>query len=72
MIKLKFKNKLRIVFGVVLVSVLGTSNAYAYLDPASGGAILSAVIGFIVACGVFLKTYWYKLKKIFSKTKNNK
>lgn len=72
MIKFKFKNKIKILIGVVFVFVLGTSNAYAYLDPASGGAILSAVIGFIVACGVFLKTYWYKLKKIFSKKRNNK
>ena len=44
--------------------VFGT-HAYAYLDPASGSAFMSAVIGICVAIGIFVKTYWYKLKSIF-------
>lgn len=39
--------------------------ASAYIDPGSGSAIMSAIIGFFVAIGIALKTYWYKIKSIF-------
>jgi len=42
----------------------------AYIDPGSGSAIMSAIIGFFVAVGLAIKTYWYKIKSIFSKKKN--
>tara|TARA_Y100000389_G_C17072658_1_gene322752 strand:- start:246 stop:419 length:174 start_codon:yes stop_codon:yes gene_type:complete len=47
---------------------------YAYIDPASGSAIMSAIIGFFVAIGIAIKTYWYKLKDMFkgNKDKNHK
>jgi hypothetical protein len=37
----------------------------AYIDPGSGSAIMSAVIGFFVAVGIAVKTYWYKIKSLF-------
>ncbi len=40
---------------------------FAYIDPGSGSAIVSAIIGFFVAAGMLVKTYWYKLKSLFSK-----
>lgn len=39
--------------------------AHAYIDPGSGSAIMSAIIGFFVAVGLIVKTYWYKLKSLF-------
>ena len=43
--------------------------ALAYIDPGSGSAIMSAIIGAFVASGLVIKTYWYKLKSLFgSKT----
>ena len=39
--------------------------AYGYIDPGSGSAIMSAIIGFFVAAGMLVKTYWYKLKSFF-------
>ena len=39
--------------------------AFAYIDPGSGSAILSVIIGFFVALGLAVKTYWYKLKSFF-------
>lgn len=39
--------------------------AYAYIDPGSGSAIMSAVIGFIIAVGIVVKGYWFKLKSLF-------
>lgn len=38
---------------------------FAYIDPGSGSAIMSAIIGFLVAIGLALKTYWYKIKFFF-------
>jgi hypothetical protein len=58
---------------LVLISLL-TSPLFAYIDPGSGSAIMSAVIGFFVAVGLAVKTYWYKIKGFFvgSKDKNEK
>lgn len=44
--------------------------AQAYIDPGSGSAIMSAIIGGIVAIGVVIKTYWYKIKSFFTGSKN--
>lgn len=46
--------------------------AMAYMDPGSGSAIMSAVIGLFVAAGLAIKTYWYKLKAIFMRKKVDK
>ncbi|MDC1433612.1 hypothetical protein N8157_03275 [Burkholderiales bacterium] len=37
----------------------------AYIDPGSGSAIMSAIIGLFVAVGLTVKAYWYKIKAIF-------
>jgi len=52
---------------LLLVSV----QAKAYIDPGSGSAIMSAIIGFFVAIGLAIKTYWYKIKGFFSGNKKN-
>lgn len=46
--------------------------AFAYLDPGTGSAIMSMIIGLFVAIGIFIKNFWYKIKKFFglSKSKN--
>lgn len=55
---------------VVLVSAAGFSApAFAYLDPSTGGMILSAILGLIATIGLMVKTYWYKLKNMFSGNK---
>ena len=43
------------------------SPVLAYIDPGSGSAIVSLVIGFFVAMGLMIKTYWYKLKRLFTR-----
>lgn len=55
-------------YTVILIS-LWTQPAMAYIDPGSGSAIMSAIIGAFVALGLAIKTYWYKLKSILSKPK---
>ena len=56
-------------FGISVILVLWMQPAAAYIDPGSGSAIMSAIIGFFVASGLVIKTYWYKLKSIFSSKK---
>jgi len=43
--------------------------AMAYIDPGSGSAIISGVIGFFVAAGLVIKAYWYKIKSLFVRKK---
>ena len=46
--------------------------AFAYIDPGSGSAIMSVIIGFFVAIGVLIKTFWYKIKSFFGFSKTKK
>tara|TARA_Y100000816_G_C26089814_1_gene575740 strand:- start:1570 stop:1779 length:210 start_codon:yes stop_codon:yes gene_type:complete len=52
---------------VSLVFFLSINPALAYIDPGSGSAIISAIVGFIAAIVITIKTYWYKLKSFFFK-----
>ncbi|MCF6281524.1 MAG: hypothetical protein L3J28_04805 [Candidatus Polarisedimenticolaceae bacterium] len=45
--------------------------AMAYIDPGSGSAIMSAVIGLFVAVSLAVKTYWYKIKSLFTGKKSD-
>tara|TARA_B100000683_G_scaffold212429_1_gene207296 strand:+ start:118 stop:336 length:219 start_codon:yes stop_codon:yes gene_type:complete len=38
-------------------------SAHAYIDPASGSIIVSAIISAIVAVSVAVRTYWAKIKR---------
>lgn len=56
----------------IATSILDSTNsAFAYIDPGSGSAIISAIVGIVVAAGLALKTYWYKFKGLFSSKKNS-
>ena len=46
--------------------------SYAYIDPGSGSAIISIIIGFFVSAGVIIKTFWYKIKSILGISKTAK
>jgi len=41
------------------------SDAYAYLDPATGTMILQMLVGVFVGLGITLKVYWHKIKEKF-------
>jgi len=55
-------------FFITLITVFSAwiQPATAYIDPGSGSAIMSAIIGLFVAAGMVIKTYWYKLKSLFT------
>ncbi|MEM7222613.1 MAG: hypothetical protein AAF495_06520 [Pseudomonadota bacterium] len=44
---------------------MGTSPAYAYLDPGTGSIILQALLGGIAGAMIAAKLYWAKIKSFF-------
>ena len=49
------------------------SNAYAYLDPATGSIIIQYIVAGLVTCMAFMKNFWVKFKYFFNKKiKSNK
>lgn len=54
---------------VLVMAGLMSGPAMAYIDPGSGSAIMSAIIGFFVAIAMAVKTYWYKIKAFFGGSK---
>ncbi len=61
--------KINITFLIMVTVILWAQPAMAYIDPGSGSAIMSAIIGLFVALGIVIKTYWYKLKSFFTSKK---
>lgn len=53
-----------------IFSLMFVTPAMAYIDPGSGSAIISAVIGGIAAIVISIKTYWYRIKSLFFKKRN--
>jgi len=60
-----------LILSVVFLS-LWIQPAVAYIDPGSGSAIMSAIIGFFVAVGLAIKTFWYKIKSFFTPGKKQR
>lgn len=57
------ENKIILTAGLFFSLVI--QPAHAYIDPGSGSAIMTVIIGFFVAIGVHFKTLWYKIKAFF-------
>ncbi|MFU8831205.1 MAG: hypothetical protein ACNA7J_03520 [Wenzhouxiangella sp.] len=56
-------------FGAFLL--MATSNAYGYLDPGSGSAILQGLIGALAAIAITLKLYWHRLLRFLGIRKSS-
>ena len=54
-------------FVVFTVLVTVRPPVCAYIDPGTGSAIVSLIIGFFVALGLTFKTYLYKLKALLTR-----
>ena len=62
---------------ISLIIFIGFSNnAFAYLDPGTGSAILSAIVALIASGLAIINSYWTKIKnlykRLFSKEKKYK
>jgi hypothetical protein len=55
-----------------IVSIFGSQPALAYIDPGSGSAIMSVIIGAFVAIFMMVKTFWYRIKSLLGLSKSTK
>ena len=46
-------------------------NAYAYIDPGSGSAIIYAIISVLVATGMTFRVYWNRIKDKLTSRSND-
>ena len=58
-------NKIFLTFSIYYFTA--ESNAYAYLDPATGSIIIQYIIAGLAACMVFMKNLRVKFKYFFNK-----
>ena len=58
-------NKIFLIF--LIYYFTAESNAYAYLDPATGSIIIQYIVAGLVACMAFMKNFWVKFKYFFNK-----
>lgn len=47
---------------VVVMLILTSTTAMAYLDPGTGSMLLQVILGGVAAIGVAVKLYWHKLR----------
>lgn len=66
-----------VVYTAIIAGVLAPQNgaeqySAAYLDPGTGTMILSAIVGIFATLALAIKTFWYKIAKIFKAKKDKK
>ncbi|MFA5675933.1 MAG: hypothetical protein WDA65_05340 [Christensenellales bacterium] len=49
----------------VLITIMLSGTAHAYIDPAAGGYIVQIIAGVVIACGVTIGVFWKKIKLFF-------
>lgn len=51
--------------GLTASPALAAEPSLAYLDPASGSLIVSAIIGGAAAIAMFVKRFWFRIVRVF-------
>jgi hypothetical protein len=54
-----------VILSFLIAVLLLPMDAWAYLDPGAGSALLQGILGGIAAIGVVLKLYWHRILKFF-------
>lgn len=65
-----FKPRLDFVL-LICVAAAWPSQAHAYVDPGSGSAIVTAVLGVVAAISYTLRKQFYRIKNLFSRDDKN-
>ncbi|HYN88336.1 MAG TPA: hypothetical protein VER55_07390 [Ardenticatenaceae bacterium] len=52
---------------VLIFLVLVPATAHAYLDPGSGSYLLQVIVAGILSSLFLVKTYWHKIKAVFTR-----
>ena len=59
------------ILSIVLLLIF-TNQAEAYLDPGTGSVLLQVILGGVAAVGVAIKLYWHKLRVAFGMGKKER
>ena len=62
----------KIIFYVWISNLIFSGTAYAYIDPATGGFLIQALIASLIGVGIFFKNIKMKIKSFFSGKKDKK
>jgi len=54
---------------ILLLLLMHSGSAYAYLDPGTGSMILQGIIAGLAIAGVTLRHYWYRITSFFGRGK---
>ena len=49
-----------------------SNNAFAYIDPGTGGILIQALLAAFAAVSAFISLYWKKFKELINKIFKNK
>ena len=52
---------------LALSMLLISPAAFAYLAPSTGSMVVSAIVGIFASIALAVKTYWYKIKRLFKR-----
>lgn len=55
----------------LFVFMLVPLDAFAYLDPGTGSALLQGIIGGVAAIGVVIKLYWHRILRFLGISKES-
>lgn len=58
---------MKILFAALILA-MGTTPAYAYLDPGTGSMMVQLLIGAVAGGLVVIKVYWYRLKSFLTRS----
>ncbi len=62
---------LRIAALAVILQILTTQRADAYIDPGSGSFFVQMLLAGLLGAGMAIKTYWHRIKGLFSGSKRS-
>lgn len=57
------------IFICLILIFLLPSPAFAYIDPGTGGVIVTTILGFIAAISYSLRKYFYQFKRLITRNK---
>jgi hypothetical protein len=61
------ERRMSIAWTVLIWVLVVVPPAHAYLDPSTGGMIISALVGVVASLGLVLKSSWYRVRALFGR-----